>query len=368
MSFRKWMIAGGTAFGLFGAAVGAARADHFDDGQWALTAKALKGKTVAYVPFSMGFDLTQAWAAAMQHAGDKWGFKVVIRDPNWDVSAGVQALSQLIAQKPDVLVVQPGDPQSYAKLIQKALDSGIKVVQINMESVTRGDAYVGSDWYDVAATEMDLVEKACGKASGNNGKIALISGVPTNPGQMVGTQAINDKLKEYPDLQVVANQAADYDATKAHDVAVTILKQHPDLCGIPGTWDGQDVGTAAAIKEAGKTGKVYLVTSGGGRQAAACDYIANGSYSAYVSYDGKGQGRDLVERGRRGCCRTASDKPGAHPFGVVQPLKVITKETMIAGLVLDDRGHQGQRLLIFASCDGTACPAVPFMLNCCGTP
>jgi ABC-type sugar transport system substrate-binding protein len=263
----------------------------------------------------------------MQHSADKWGYKLVIRDPNWSASAGVQALNQLIAQKPDLLVVQPPDPQSYAKLIKKALDNGIRVIQINMESVTRGDAYVGSDWYDVAGTEMDMLEKACGKAAGKNGHIALISGIPTNPGMMVGMQAINDKLKEYPDLQLVANQAADYDPTKAHDVAVTILKQHDDLCGFYGTWDGQDVGTAAAIKEAGKTGKVYLVTSGGGRKAAACDSIANDSYSAYVSYDGKGQGRDLVDAAEM-LLQDTSSKPGAHPFGLYTPLKIITKANM----------------------------------------
>jgi ribose transport system substrate-binding protein len=326
MKLKNLIIAGAAMIGLAGLNANLALAAHFDDGQWSLTAKALKGKTVAYVPISMGFDLTQAWAAALQNSADKWGYKVVIRDPNWDVSAGVQALSELIAQKPDLIVVQPPDPQSYSRLIKKALTDGVKVVQINMESVARGDAYVGSDWYDVAATEMDLLEKACGKGSGKNGEIALISGIPTNPGQMVGTQAINDKLKEYPDLHVVASQAADYDATKAHDVALTILKQHPDLCGIPGTWDGQDVGTAAAIKEAGMTGKVYLVTSGGGRQAAACDNIANGNYSAYVSYDGKGQGRDLVDA--VDTLLQTTEKPGAQPFGLYTPLKILTKQTM----------------------------------------
>src|SRR5271167_4045280 len=109
MNPMKCVIAGATALGLLGIAVSVVQAEHFDDGQWSVTAKALEGKTVAYVPISMGFDLTQAWAAAMQHAADKWGFKVVIRDPNWDVGAGVQALNQLIAQKPDMIVVQPAD-------------------------------------------------------------------------------------------------------------------------------------------------------------------------------------------------------------------------------------------------------------------
>ena len=43
-------------------------------------------------------------------------------------------------------------------------------------------------------------------------------------------------------------------------IAATLLKQHEDLCGFYGIWDGQDVGTAAAIREAGKTGKVVLTT------------------------------------------------------------------------------------------------------------
>lgn len=327
MNLRKCMIIGAAALGIAGMTANAARAEHFDDGQWPVTAKDLKGKTVAFVPISMGFDLTQAWAAALQHAADKWGFKLVIRDPNWDVAAGVQALTQLIAEKPDLLVIQPADPQSYAKLVKKALSTGINVVQMNMESVTRGDAYVGSDWYEVAGTEMDMLEKLCGKASGKSGKIALIGGIPTNPGMMIGMQAINDRLKQYPDLDLVANQAADYDPTKAHDVTATVLKQHDDLCGIYGVWDGQDVGTAAAIKEAGKTGKVVLVSSGGGRQAAACDNVANGNFTAYITYDGKGQGRDLV-----GAVETLlqdkSEKPGAHPIALYSPLKILTKQTM----------------------------------------
>ena len=196
MKLRHTLVAAATVLGIAGMTANVARAEHFDDGQWAITAKALKGKTVAFVPISMGFDLPQAWAGAVQHEADKWGFKLVIRDPNWDVAAGVQALSQLIAEKPDVLIVQPADPQSYSKLIKKASSEGIKVIQVNMESVTRGDAYVGSDWYEVAGMEMDALEKMCGKASGKSGNIALIGGIPTNPGMMVGMQAINDKLKE----------------------------------------------------------------------------------------------------------------------------------------------------------------------------
>jgi len=63
------------------------------------------------------------------------------------------------------------------------------------------------------------------------------------------------------------------------------LKQNPDLCGIVGFWDGMDIGTAAAIKEAGLTGKVFLATSGGGERKGACELVKNGSFDLDLSYD-----------------------------------------------------------------------------------
>jgi len=328
MQLRKFLIAGAAVLGVAAASAGIARAERPDDGQWTTTAEALKGKKVAYVPIAMGFDLTQAWAAALEHAAAEWGFDIVVRDPNWDVAAGVQALSQLIDEKPDMIVVQPADPQSYVRLLDKAVQSGIKVVEINMKSLTRTDAYVGADWYGIASGGMDMLHKLCAKSAGKSGKIALISGTPTNPGMIIGMQAINDGLERYKDdLELVANQSADFDPTKAHAIASTILKQHDDLCGFYGVWDGQDVGTAAAIKEAGKTGQVALVSSGGGRLAAACDNIANENFTAYLSYDGRGQGRDLANVVKM-LLQDPDSAPASRPFGLYSPVTTLTKDNI----------------------------------------
>jgi ribose transport system substrate-binding protein len=327
MNLKKHLVAGAALLAVAAVAPQAAFAERPDDGQYGNTVNSLKGKKVAYVPIAMGFDLTQAWAAALEHAAKQWGFEVIIRDPNWDVAAGVQALNQLIDEKPDMIVVQPADPQSYVRQLDRAVKAGIKVVEINMKSLTKTDAYVGADWYGIASQGMDLLYQSCAKKDGKSGKIALISGTPTNPGMIIGMQAINDKLEAYKgDLELVANQSADFDPTKAHAIAATLLKQHDDLCGFYGIWDGQDIGTAAAIKEAGKTGKVVLPSSGGGRQAAACDNLANDNFSAYLSYDGRGQGRDLVT-----IVKTLLQDPAApasNPVGLSSPVTVLTKDNM----------------------------------------
>ena len=88
-------------------------------------------------------------------------------------------------------------------------------------------------------------------------------------------QGVNRVLAQHPEIKVVSSQAADWDASKARAITETVLQQNPDLCGIIDVWDGQGVGTGAAIEQAGKKGKVYFVTSGGGAKSM-CDDLADG--------------------------------------------------------------------------------------------
>ncbi len=56
---------------------------------------------------------------------------------------------------------------------------------------------------------------------------------------MKGAKPIFDKD---PAIKIVSDQAANWDATKAHDITATVLQQNPDLCGIYGFWDVMSAG------------------------------------------------------------------------------------------------------------------------------
>ncbi|AVW89994.1 substrate-binding domain-containing protein [Celeribacter baekdonensis] len=103
----------------------------------------MEGKKVAFVPITMGFDLTQGWMAAVERDAERLGYELTIRDPNWNVDAGAQAIEQLINEKPDVLIVHNNDMQAYAKLIRRAMDAGINVIQMNLKTPVNSDAFVG---------------------------------------------------------------------------------------------------------------------------------------------------------------------------------------------------------------------------------
>ena len=244
--------------------------------------KALAGKTVAYVPVALGFDLAQGWLEGLKKELEPLGVKIVVRDPNWNTNAGAQAVTTLISEKPDVMVLHNPDVQTYAKLIQKAEGEGIDVVQINMRSAFPSVVYVGADWIEIGEKATTAVADAC---KGKSNKIAIVQGALSAAASAYTLKGVENVLAKRPEIKVVSSQAADWDAAKAKAITQTVLKQNPDLCGIVGFWDGMDIGTAAAVKEAGLTGKVFVATSGGGERRGACELVKSGAFDLNLSYD-----------------------------------------------------------------------------------
>ena len=287
--------------------------------------KALQGKVVAYLPVAMSFDLAQGWLAGIKRELEPLGVKIVVRDPNWSTNAGAQALTNLISEKPDVIIAHNPDVQTYAKLLQKAESSGIDVVQINMRSSFPTTAFVGADWVDIGQKATTAVVDFC---KGKSNKIAIVQGQLSAAASAYTLKGVEDVLAKHPEIKVVSSQAADWDASKAKGITQTVLKQNPDLCGIVGFWDGMDIGTAAAIKEAGLTGKVFLATSGGGEQKGACDQVKNGSFDLDLSYDVPTQASNMAAMIK--WLLVSGMKPGSSKASIYTTLIPITKENASA--------------------------------------
>jgi ribose transport system substrate-binding protein len=253
--------------------------------------KDLAGKVVAFVPVAMNFDLAQGWWAGLKRELEPYGVKMEVRDPNWSTNAGAQAVTTLLSEKPALMIIHNPDVQTYAKLLQRAENEGIYVVQINMGSAYRTTAFVGANWIEIGERDTQAVVDAC---KGKSNKIAVVQGALSAAASAYTLKGVENVLAKHPDVKVVSSQAADWDASKAKAITQTVLKQNPDLCGIVGFWDGMDIGTAAAIKEAGLTGKVFLATSGGGEQKGACDKVKDGSFDLDLSYDVPTQAADMA--------------------------------------------------------------------------
>lgn len=285
----------------------------------------LEGKRVVFVPLAMGFDLTEGWAAIMRQQADDLGYSFEIRDPNWSTDAGTRAITAIIADKPDLAIIHNPDLQSYARLQARMVEAGIKVLQVNLETVTATDYYVGADWVKVGLIQAEVLVERCGTGSNTSGKIAILEGQPTAASNLYELYAYYHIFGQDPAIQIVADQAANYDPAQARAITETVLQQHPDLCGIVGNWDNQDVGAGAAVQAAGLADQVYVVTSGGGSQTG-CDNIENGLLDLIVSYDVPLQGNALNQAIVELLLSTA--EAGEIKTTYFTPLTLQTKDTI----------------------------------------
>ncbi len=236
--------------------------------------KAVEGKTIAFLPIALGVPLQDEWERVLRTEAAWRGMKYVVRDPNNNPSAMQQALTALVNDKPDVLIVQNPSVTLLMKELKRAEAQGTHVIQVNMSSNYKSDAFVGADWYEVGRLLAEDVIKECGAGSGKSGKVSIVQGELTAAASVDQIGGIMDTFKKDPSIKVVSNQAANWDANAALNITSTVIQQNPDLC-------------------AGKIDQVKVYASGEGSQLD-CDQVNQGNFYKFLSYKATEQGHDLV--------------------------------------------------------------------------
>jgi ABC-type sugar transport system substrate-binding protein len=251
----------------------------------------IAGKKVIFVPISMGISLTEGWARRMKEHAAAHGYSFEIRDAAFNTGAMAELLAKAISDHPDVLVVHNPTVQLLARQIKQAESEGIRVLQINLQSNQPSTAFVGADWTRIGTEIAEDIVKECGEGSGKSGKVAIIPGQLTAADSVMMNDAAFKVFEQHKEIQVVSNQASDWEPEKARQITATVLQQHPDLCAIFGHWDVHTMGAGNAVKDAGKADSVLVYATGGGDDVA-CKAIEDGVLDREWSYDADGQGRD----------------------------------------------------------------------------
>lgn len=255
---------------------------------------ALQGKTIAWVPQALGLPLTEIWTRVMREEAEARGMKFEVRDSNWDATAGLQAVSSLVGERPALMVIHNPNVQIYAKELKRAEEAGIPVIQVNMVSNQKTAAYVGPDWHQVGSMLGGEIIHQCGSGSGKSGKVSIVQGELTSGVSIEQMEGLSASLATDKAIQIVSTQTANWDATKAHDITATVLQQHPDLCATVGFWSTMQAGAAEAVKAAGKQGEVKVYASGG-EGKVDCKHVDSGLLTKVLSYDSPSQAKAIIQ-------------------------------------------------------------------------
>lgn len=287
--------------------------------------KNVAGKRIVYFPVSFAQGLPHIWGVEMKKEAEALGIKFEIRDPDFNPQREEQMIAAMIPQKPDVMIVHNPNVQVLANVLKKAQEAGIYVIQVNMASRTRTDAYVGiypeDDGIKMAQSAVD----ACSGPDARSHKVALMIGEPTSAytmGILKGAMSVFDQHK---DIKIVSRQAANWDPKTAHDKADTVLQANPDLCAYIGWWVGQDVGIAQAVKRAGLQGKVKVITTGGG-EPPACEYLKQGLFYEAFNYNALLQAHEMMAIAK--FLLQSGQPAGTFHATIYTPVVGVTKDTV----------------------------------------
>ena len=201
-----------------------------------------------------------AKAHQKQHAAQYSLLANGIKDET-DSAAQIRLVEQAIAQKVDALVIAPADSKALVPVVKTAIDKGVLVINID----NRLDAaalkekgiqvpFVGPDNRAGAKLVGDYL--AATLKAGD--KVGIIEGVSTTFNAQQRTLGFQDAMKA-AGVTVAGVQSGQWEIDKANTVASSMLREHPDLKALLAGNDSMALGTVAAVKAAGKTGKVAVV-------------------------------------------------------------------------------------------------------------
>lgn len=228
----------------------------------------------------------QTMRDGIQAEADKLGVKVDIYAANTedDVEGQVTLLENAISAGYKAIGVAPISDVNLNNAIADATQKGIKIVnideKIDMDALTQlggaSYAYVATD--NVAVGRMGaqyLIDQI-----GKTGEVAIVEG---KAGAVSGENRRDGAKAAFQDagLNIVESQPADWDRTKAYDVATNYITAHPDLKAIYCCNDTMAMGVQEAVEASGKDIKVC----GTDGNDDAIQSVADGKLCATVAQD-----------------------------------------------------------------------------------
>lgn len=190
---------------------------------------------------------------------------------NDDQNMQVSQIETCIVEEYDGLIIEPITSDGCLTVMQQAKDAEIPVVTVMQDCADPSLVYshIGADHEGAGSLQM---EKVC-EALGGKGKIAVITGVMGSTGQMQLSDGYAAALENYPDIEVVEEQDAEWLIDNAMSIAETWLQKYDDLDAIVAQSDQMALGALQACKDMG----VEMNISGRDAQTAALEEVAAGT-------------------------------------------------------------------------------------------
>ncbi|MGV9326332.1 D-ribose ABC transporter substrate-binding protein [Streptosporangium sandarakinum] len=246
----------------------------------------------------------------------KEGVALTVTDAQNDASQQVNQIQNFAGQNMKAIVINPVDSDAAGPAVKAAERSKIPVIAadrgVNGGTVAQTVASDNVEGGRLAAQEL-------AKEMGEKGKVVVLQGVPGTSAARDRGQGFIEGIKAFPNIQVIAQQPADFDRTKGLDVMTNLLQSNP---GITGVFAQNDEMALGAVKALGaKAGKEVKVIGFDGTPDGL-KAVQDGTLSATVAQQPALLGRQAVQ----GAVKAAKGEKVEATVAV--PVKIVNKDNV----------------------------------------
>ncbi|MEX1077909.1 MAG: D-ribose ABC transporter substrate-binding protein [Homoserinimonas sp.] len=210
---------------------------------------------------------------AASGAAEELGYTTKVASHDGDTKKESDLIDTAITNKSVAVILDPADANGSIGAVKKLVAAEIPVFLVNAEineadlaesqlvsNNAQGAALGAAEWVKLVGTSGEYVE-LMGPASDNNAATR--------------SNGYASVLSQYPDLELVGQEVADWDQKAGYDKMQNLLSAHPNIIGVISGNDTMALGAIAAIEEAGKLDQIKV--GGFDGAPAAAEAVAAGT-------------------------------------------------------------------------------------------
>lgn len=175
----------------------------------------------------------------------------------YSVEEQIQLVEQAITDNADAILITPADSTGIIPAVEKANEAGIPIATPNTKAYG-GEVltWIGVDNYTVG---YELGHAICDALDGK-GKVVLIEGTAGNSTSTERVDGYLDAFAEYPEIELLDSQPADFNREKGMTVMENFLQRYPEIDGVASVNKDMTMGALEACKAVGREDEMIHVT------------------------------------------------------------------------------------------------------------
>jgi len=222
---------------------------------------------------------------------EELGYEATVAAHKGDTNVESNLIDAAITNGAKAIILDPANADGSVGVVRKATEAGIPVFLVNAEINEAGIAIAQLVSNNAQGAALGAVQWQ--SLVGESAKYVEFFGNPADNNAATRSNGYNTVLSQYPDLEKVAQEVANWDRTQGYNKMQSIIQANPVIDAVISGNDEMALGAIAALKEAGKLEGVIV----GG-------------------FDGSPDAVDAV-------------KAGEMAYTVLQPVAVFSREAVV---------------------------------------